>query len=182
MRPRKTDHDLPKRVYRRRQTYFYVTPEGKWINLGKKRERLTGNLLRAKKGMAIIDPIKAETFPPAWKDVASPDYPKLRLLQSFDPDLSEFDTSLLDGCPVPNDRPQRIRLCTPKWCDEKAVGRIYSVARVTAWKKGVDYHVDHIIPMFHPLVCGLHVPENLQVIPATENLSKGNRFRPMDGP
>lgn len=29
---------------------------------------------------------------------------------------------------------------------------------------GEDFHVDHVIPLNHPLVCGLHVPENVRVM------------------
>lgn len=69
---------------------------------------------------------------------------------------------------------------TPKWSDLEAIRRIYKEAKELCEKTGEEYHVDHIIPLKSKIVCGLHVPENLRIIPASENLSKGNRLKDLD--
>lgn len=59
---------------------------------------------------------------------------------------------------------------TPKWVDKKALESIYAKAS----KKKL--HVDHIVPLVHPLVCGLHVPWNLQLLTPLQNFRKNNRW------
>jgi len=42
---------------------------------------------------------------------------------------------------------------------------------------GIQYHVDHIIPLQGENVCGLHIAANLRVIPARDNLAKSNKLK-----
>lgn len=65
------------------------------------------------------------------------------------------------------------------WGDTTTIRLIYKEMRRLNKEAGyVAFHVDHIVPMHHPLVCGLHVENNLQIISATENEHKGNTFIP----
>lgn len=43
-------------------------------------------------------------------------------------------------------------------------------------KTGENFNVDHMIPLRNKLVCGLHVWNNLQLIPEDLNLGKGNKL------
>ena len=67
---------------------------------------------------------------------------------------------------------------TPKWLtkdDLWIIEEAYSLAQLRTNLFGFDWHVDHIIPLQGKLVSGLHVPSNIQVIPATENVKKSNK-------
>lgn len=67
---------------------------------------------------------------------------------------------------------------TPPWLTKLDLDHIAMFYEAAADQKqyGLDCHVDHIIPLQGKEVCGLHVPWNLQVLPASENISKGNRL------
>ena len=68
---------------------------------------------------------------------------------------------------------------TPKWLTKEhyqQIESLYWLARLEQELKDEQFHVDHIVPLKGKTVCGLHVPWNLQVIPARDNLSKGNRI------
>ena len=64
---------------------------------------------------------------------------------------------------------------TPKWLTDEMEAQILDIYR-RAQNCADEHHVDHIIPLKSNQVCGLHVSWNLQILPARENLAKGNRF------
>ena len=68
------------------------------------------------------------------------------------------------------------RNATPCWVDSKEIESKYVEARRRTKVSGIQYDVDHIIPLNSPIVCGLHVEYNLRVITATANNRKGNTF------
>ena len=65
---------------------------------------------------------------------------------------------------------------TPKWANTRKIKSIYSLARLLTSLNGIEYDVDHIVPLQGEFVSGLHCEDNLQIIPARLNRSKGNRF------
>jgi len=66
-------------------------------------------------------------------------------------------------------RKGRIKDATPIWANKRDI-RLFYVNCPDG------FHVDHIIPLRGKIVSGLHVLENLQYLPATENLNKSNKF------
>lgn len=65
----------------------------------------------------------------------------------------------------------------PKWADTGAIRRLYR-HRDKLRKEGHDVTVDHIVPLFHPLVCGLHVRDNLRLLERSLNSKKSNHTFP----
>ena len=70
---------------------------------------------------------------------------------------------------------------TPSWLTEDDIWMMdeaYELAKLRQQMTGFPWHVDHVIPLRGERVSGLHVPLNLQVIPALVNMRKGNRYAP----
>jgi hypothetical protein len=76
-------------------------------------------------------------------------------------------------------RKKRLKLATPVWLtdDQKnEIRTIYKQCRTMTEFHEMQFHVDHIEPLRGKASCGLHVPWNLQIIPAEENLKKNNKL------
>ncbi len=65
-------------------------------------------------------------------------------------------------------RRHRLSQAMPKWVDIATIKQIYY-----SCPKGME--VDHIIPITNEIVCGLHVPWNLQYLTTIENRKKSNK-------
>lgn len=112
----------------------------------------------------------------AWKDAnkhLSAEYRKLHK----DRDAAKRKLWEADNKHILNARAAKrrfaLRQAVPAWADLDKIALIYAEAQ-----KAPGLHVDHIVPLQSDLVCGLHCEANLRVIPATENIGKGNRHWP----
>lgn len=68
---------------------------------------------------------------------------------------------------------------TPKWLSKEHklhIRCLYQLAAMRTKESGLEWHVDHVVPLQGDTVNGLHVPWNLRVIPALDNMAKGNRY------
>ena len=63
---------------------------------------------------------------------------------------------------------------TPVWANHWMISEIYDLAFLRSQTTNIKWHVDHVIPLQGRNVCGLHVENNLNVIPAVINLKKHN--------
>lgn len=80
-------------------------------------------------------------------------------------------------------RRKKVIDATPPWLsseDRSIITGIYFQAAATSIETGIEHHVDHIVPIAGRNVCGLHVPWNLRVIPASDNLAKSNKLLEID--
>lgn len=78
-----------------------------------------------------------------------------------------------------SDRRIRVKKAAPPWltkAQKQEILNFYLLAQECRTLTGDVYHVDHIIPLKGENVCGLHVPWNLQLLPADINLAKANKF------
>lgn len=68
---------------------------------------------------------------------------------------------------------------TPAWygeLDEFVLMQAYELCQMRKECSGVKWQIDHMIPLQAKNVCGLHVWNNFQVIPACVNAAKRNKM------
>lgn len=63
----------------------------------------------------------------------------------------------------------------PVWSDRGACNAFYAMAARATKCTGIRFSVDHILPLRGRHISGLHVPQNLRVMPLAANIAKGNR-------
>lgn len=71
------------------------------------------------------------------------------------------------------------RKATPPWITKghtEQITELFKERERQSMLLGIEHHVDHIVPINSPYVCGLHVPWNLEVITEEQNLLKNNRI------
>lgn len=68
----------------------------------------------------------------------------------------------------------------PAWAQKgkiwKQIEKIYIEAQILCLTTGRKYEVDHVVPLYHWTVRGLHVPANLQILSRRHNKVKSNHF------
>lgn len=75
-----------------------------------------------------------------------------------------------------NKRYSYAKQARPQWADPFLIEEAYHLAQLRTKATGIRWEVDHIIPLRGKDVCGLHVENNLQVIPRSLNASKQHRY------
>lgn len=84
-------------------------------------------------------------------------------------DYRKFKGRVFASCAA---RRARVAKALPSWLTKEQRQTI----RLIYENRPEGYHVDHIVPIKGKNVSGLHVPWNLQYLPALENFSKGNKY------
>lgn len=68
------------------------------------------------------------------------------------------------------------KLSNVAWANKELIAEVHKARIEKELETGIKHHVDHIIPIKGDIICGLNVHYNLRVIPASENMSKSNRY------
>ena len=76
---------------------------------------------------------------------------------------------------------KKMQQATPRWLslsDRQKMNSFWEQSKQLTRATGFQHSVDHIVPLSHPAVCGLHVPWNLEVMLFRDNIAKSNNHWP----
>jgi hypothetical protein len=76
-------------------------------------------------------------------------------------------------------RRARLRSATPPWITRQMreeIKDLHAEAERREQETGIQFDVDHIVPLDGKIICGLHVPWNLRVITHSDNISRPKHF------
>jgi hypothetical protein len=100
-------------------------------------------------------------------------------LREYDKERSSLPNRKAEKRNWSRKRKMSVKQATPNWLselDELFIKEIYSLAVLRSNAIGIEYQVDHIIPLHGKNVCGLHVPDNLQLLSAKANQQKRHLY------
>jgi len=69
-----------------------------------------------------------------------------------------------------------LKRATPSWMPRSNLTEVYRKCAQMNKNSAQIYEVDHIVPLCNDIVCGLHVPWNLQIITRHQNRTKSNKL------
>ena len=88
----------------------------------------------------------------------------------------EWKKNNRDKCTAHSAKRRAAKLnATPAWANQEKIDYVYYCRDLVNKVYGGDCEVDHIAPLQGKHVCGLHVHNNLQLLSAKANRSKGAR-------
>ena len=72
-----------------------------------------------------------------------------------------------------------LKRSTPPWVDTTRIRNLYQkTTELNSKYQGLGFVVHHIIPISHPLVCGLHTIDNMEIVSKTRKKQLGRKFYP----
>lgn len=124
---------------------------------------------RARSKAAATNP-RAKVQAKAWRDRNKE---KLREYQK----KYKADPAKWEALTESRDRNRWLKIGpVPQWADMEMICTIYRACQILSIMTGEPWEVDHLIPLRHKEVSGLHAPNNLIIVPRATNQRKSNDF------
>lgn len=148
----------------------------KWIESNPEKYKISSIKKTEKYRSKQENKIKCVTYSKEWA-LKNPEKRKSQKKRYYEKNKHNESYKVLTKAVLSKRRAYKIN-AFPSWADNEKIKVEYALATWCSKVMGEKYHVDHIVPLQSKKVCGLHVHANLQVLPAIENIKKGNRVWP----